>query len=434
MNLRSRFSTAFVLFVLPASSLFAQASTSLIVEYSPAAQRLHVNALLQDSFAVDSARVTFLLSPRVESLQAAFLSYSDSLAVVVQRGAGDTAWIDLPSPPPGPEWRLQFDYQWPIETGRDSLILLDRGHRWYPVLYDRLTTTWVNVTLPDSFNVLSVGDQVDGLVMNGTRIASFESDIPVFKIPLLIYRNGYFDEGELPCALWTIELYSRTLTDSVAAVIANEACSTLVYLCNWIGDYDRSTLTLVETSEFPGMNIGSGIVTVGSDMMAGFGRGYVDGLHLCIAQQWFGAGAFVRFPSRGFWLLTVALPHQLRITYELRNLDQKGKYALWQRALDPAREIFSTDKDLPLLDIDMPDAPHKGALLYSKGPAAFELLHRCLGEDNWNRFLRDFYFDHKGRMFDWDKFVETLVRYDRQDVCLPAFKNLMTTTGLPNME
>ncbi len=434
MKSLSRLSSVLIVLIASASCLFAQASTSIIIEFSPSEHRLKINAQLQDSFAVDSSRVTFLLSQRVDSLQAAFLSFTDSVAVTVHREAGDTAWVDLPSPPPTPEWRLQFDYQLPLDSNRDSLILLDRGHRWYPVFHDRLTTTWVNVTMPDTFDVLSVGDMVDGMVMNGTRIASFESDVPVFKIPLLIYPVGYFNEGELPCALWTIELYSRSLSDSLAAEIANEACSTLVYMCNWIGDYNRSDLTLVETADFPGMNIGSGIVTIGSEMIQGFGQGYVDGLHLCIAQQWFGAGAFVRFPSRGFWLLTVALPHQLRITYELRNLDQKGKHALWLRALDPAREIFGTDKDLPLLDIDMPDAPHKGALLYTKGPAAFELLHRCLGEDNWNRFLRDFYFDHKGRMFDWDKFVEALLRYDREAECLPAFKNVMSTTGLPNLE
>ncbi len=413
-----------------AVTLAAQPLTTLFVKYLPPSQELEVAGQIQSEYGAADSTVHLLLSSRVQSLSVFFRTDIDSIPAEGKRLGADTVAVSIPAQAVfANSWQLNFSYSWPLDPLQDSLILLDRGHRWYPILLDQLVNAITMVALPDDYRVLSVGKRFNESALSGVRTVAFQTLIPVFKIPLLIYRDGYFREVTTKCGETKITIEARTVADSVMRTIVAEACSTLVYMEKNFGPYHHPGLTLVETSEFPGMNIGTGIVTIGSDMMAGFAQGYYEGLHLCIAQQWFGAGAFVHFPTQGFWLLTVSLPHQIRLMYETRDFAPEEQAARWEEQLDPYRKFAGTERDVPLLEVDMPNTQEKGALIYSKAPRVFEEVRRCVGDERWREFLRALYRDYQGKQLDWPIFVSALEPFDQDHHCTERMLHLCTSTG-----
>jgi len=411
-------------------TLAAQPMTTLFVKYFPQLQRMEVSGQIQSEYVAADPTVHLLLSNRVQSFAVFFKTDIDSIPAEESRVSADTVAVPIPDRAVfSNSWQLNFSYSWPLDSLQDSVIVLDRGHRWYPILVDQLVYVITMVVAPDDYRVLSVGKRFSDSVSSGIRSSAFQTLMPVFKIPLFIYRDGYFREVSTKCGETEITIEARTVTDSVMRAFAAEACSTLAYMEENVGPYHHPELTLVETSEFQGMNIGTGVVTIGCDMMSGFAQGYYEGLHLCIAQQWFGAGAFVHFPSQGFWLLTVALPHQIRLMYEMRDFTPEQRAIRWEKQLDPYRKFAGTERDMPLLEVDMPNTQEKGALIYSKAPRVFEAVRQCVGGEKWQEFLQALYRDYLGKQLDWPGFVRALEPFDQDHHCTEMMLQLCTSTG-----
>jgi hypothetical protein len=57
-------------------------------------------------------------------------------------------------------------------------------------------------------------------------------------------------------------------------------------------------------------------------------------------------------------------------------------------------------------------------------------VRREIGDENWNKLVRDIYKDFKGKILYYEDFIKYLSRYDRDGKCVSKFEKMLSETGL----
>jgi hypothetical protein len=254
----------------------------------------------------------------------------------------------------------------------------------------------------------------------------------VFKLSLVIAKSNLYKETVRKCDNKEIRYYSSTSSDQEAMEqILSEACSAFKFYNQSIGEYPHNRLTLVEIPELGGTNISTALLMVDSTLIDEFKKGNYDQLLLSIAAQWMAAGVFFKFQGKGFWFLQLSLPHYLRLRY----LDKtKGSDAFnkdLQRGLDAYKEIAGTDKEVSIMDVDFPNTKEKARVIYGKGPYVIDKVRRQVGDENWDKFIKDIYNNFKGKILTYDEFINYLSRYDRDGTAVAKLNKMVSEKGLP---
>ena len=351
------------------------------------------------------SELTLLLNPSTVVHAIFFRNEDDSITAHFERTQGDTIVVKRPTLPAFASSRLlSFDLAVPLDPANDSLIMLDRGNRWYPVLPHGLTTALINVVSSSDREVFSTGDkstQEDFTVM----MHQFISRIPVYKIPLVIARKGFYRSCVREVAGHEIRLCYFSLADSTAQQVLAKAASAFEFYQSLLGNYHHKSLTILEAPDFEGTNIGTAILMIGSPTLKAIAAGQDEALTLTIAAQWFGAGVFCDFPSQGFWFMSLSLSHYLRLLFESRDLDSAAFNAKIAANLQAYTKVANDSNDVAIIDIVRPDSREKGAVIYSKGPAIVHRLRTCVGTVQWNERIRGLYRDYLGKIIRLDDFV-----------------------------
>jgi hypothetical protein len=326
---------------------------------------------------------------------------------------------------------LDFKYTFPMNDLKGNLIILDRGNRWYPLILDQIARFKLTVTVPKGYDVFTAGDFVEKKDMHESSRFVWESKIPIFKLPLIIAKSGLYTQTAVKCAGKEICLYSSTLDEETRGEIISEACSTFKFFNELIGEYPHHGLTLIEIPGMEGTDIATGLLLIGSTFMDAFQQGQYDNLHLSIACQWIAAGVFFKFLGKGFWFLQLSLPHYLRLMYLEKT---KGKDAFTQglqQGLDAYKEIAGSEKEVSIMDVDFPNSKEKARVIYGKGPYVIDFVRRQIGDENWEKLIKDIYKDYKGKILTYDKFVKYLSRYDQDGVAVAKLNRMLSEKGLP---
>ena len=344
---------------------------------------------------------------------------NDSLHVVF----GDSIWADN-------DYILGLEYTFPADIKNDTLLLIDRGHRWYPIIPEQIVPFELTCEVPREYGVLAAGNMVFVDENGNTDIYKYESKIPVFKLPLIIYNKDVFKKNELQKNYINICLYSLE-DDSVSTnKILEEADSALNYYSAIIGEYPFKSLNLFEVNLWDGMNIGSGIISVGSRSLNMMRKGYLDGLYLTIAEQWMGAGVFAHYGQPGFWFFALSLPHYLRLMYLRETKGEEYFLKELNQPLDKYKEFAGKENDVPVMEVDKPNSMEKSLVLYAKGPYVLYKLNEKMGNEKWILFLRNLYSRFRGKVIDYDLFIDLLSEYDKSGEAVVLLNKLVTQIGL----
>lgn len=364
---------------------------------------VHANILLDDPGS--GHEVTLLLNPSAVVHTAKFLNERDSVAALYTRTQGDTIVVARPTDPEFSYSRvLAFQLAYPLDLINDSLIMLDRGNRWYPVLPHGLTNALINIVSSSDREVFSTGEKSTQQDF-GVLMHQFITKIPVYKIPIVIARKGFYRSCVREVAGHEIRLCYFSLADSTAQQVLAKAASAFEFYQNMLGNYHHTSLTILEAPDFEGTNIGTAILMIGSPTLKAIAEGQDEALTLTIAAQWFGAGVFCDFPSKGFWFMSLSLSHYLRMLYESRDLDSADFGVKIAANLMTYTKIAGDSSDVAIIDIVRPDSREKGAVIYSKGPAIVHRLRTCVGTEQWNVQIRGLYRDYLGKIISLDDFV-----------------------------
>ncbi|MGB5137693.1 MAG: hypothetical protein WBP29_04085 [Candidatus Zixiibacteriota bacterium] len=352
-----------------------------------------------------NSELTLLLNPGAVVHAIFFQAEDDSITAHYERTQGDTIVVERSTLPAFAYSRvLSFDFAIPIAAD-DSLLMLDRGNRWYPVLPHGLTSALINVFSSGDRQVFSTGDETTQ-DLSGAIMRQFVTKIPVYKIPLLMARSGYYRNCSREVGAHEIAFNYFSISDSTALRILNEAVSAFEFYQDMLGEYHHKKLAIMEVPGFEGTNIGAGILMVGTPTIQAIAAGQREPLTLTIASQWFGAGVFCDFPCKGFWFMSLSLSHYLRMLYEGRDLDSAGFAGRINDNLAAYNKIAGSENDVPIIDIVRPDSRETGTVIYSKGPALVHKLRNCVGNDVWNQQIRALYRDYLGKVIAIDDFVK----------------------------
>jgi len=329
------------------------------------------------------------------------------------------------------KYDLKFKYSFPVEELSDTLLILDRGHRWYPLIVDQVFTFTLKCEVPEKYSVLTSGKLQEVNNVNGSSIFARDCDKPVFKLPLIIYNPKVYKRTEIISSENDIEFYSLTIDSAETKNILNQADTILGYFNKTMGRFSRDKLIYFEVPGFQGVNVGSGLLTTGTESLELIGKGYRDVLILTLAQQWFGAGVFADFNKEGFFFFSISLPHYLRLMY-VRDSD--GEEAFNNSLLEPMKryeEFAGSQNDIPIIDVDMPNSKEKAIVLYAKGPFILSKIENEMGRDNWRTFLADLYFAFCGKIMTYDDFKIFMEKYDKTGKALILFEKLMSEKEMP---
>lgn len=332
---------------------------------------------------------------------------------------------------PTNKYLFRFKYSFPTNSTNDSPVIIDRGHRWYPLILDQIAAFKLICSVPKGYNVLAAGDLLSVNNYKDSTTFIWESQFAVFKMPLIVFNSYQFKRAELDSLNISIDFYYLNVDSIEASSIINEAAKCINYFSKNIGSYPYEKLTLFEVTQWEGINTGSGLIMLGSQSLEMMKRKYYDGLNLTIAQQWIGAGVFAKYGDTGFWFLALSLPHYLRLMYLRQTQGEKSFLESLQEPLVKYKEFAGKENDIPLINIDSPNSREKSLILYGKGPFVLNRIENKMGNEKWLSFLQNLYKSFRGKILTYTDFEKYISKYDESGNILTLLKQLITQKGMP---
>lgn len=332
---------------------------------------------------------------------------------------------------PDNKYDLRFEYSFPTNFFKDSLGIIDRGHRWYPLILDQVAPFKLTCNVPKGFHVLSAGDLISVQENEVNKTFVWESKSAVFKLPLIIFNQTKFKEVEYDSLGINIDFFYWNADSLEASMIIKEAANSMKFYFEHIGNYPYKKLTLFEVTQWEGVNTGSGLIMIGTQSLEMMKQKYFESLNLTIAQQWIGAGVFAKYGSPGFWFLSISLPHYLRLMYLRQTQGEETFLKSMSEPLEKYREFAEKENDIPIINIDSPNSREKSLVLYGKGPYILSKIHRAMGDEKWLSFLQNLYESFRGKILTYDEFENQISRYDEDGIILALLKKLISEKGMP---
>jgi hypothetical protein len=438
MNGRRSFILIILSIVLLAQVSLGQDNSTRISNYDITANldtangQLNIRARLSvEKFNYDSTLI-LLISSTVQ-LESVFAIVEGTFTNIRNKFIGkDTLQIEYPSSLINEQnFFLDFYYTYPIGKTIDSLLLLDRGHRWYPMLMDNIAKLHLTITTPEDYEAFSAGDMISMTRTDDSAWSVWETTFPVFKIPLIIAKKGYYKEiVKVVAGDKELALYYSSADSAMAQAIIDEAGRAFEFYSEYIGKYGHNSLRLIEVTQFPGVNIGTGIITFGRNEYEAFKIGKKDGIDLAVADQWMGAGIFAKFPSRGFWFMSISIPHYLRMMYLQKVEGEEIFLKNLNESYDAYRPVAGTEKDIPIYDVDFLGTKEKGAIIYGKGPYAVNIIRNRFGDEVWQKLWRNLYREYKGKIISYDQLIEYIGKYGKNREVASELEKMVKGSGL----
>jgi len=342
----------------------------------------------------------------------------------------DTLNIIVPSPLASSS-NLTVDFFYTLGESTGNVIMLDRGNRWYPLIMDQIVPFKLTATVPKGYTVFSAGDLIEEKDLRKQSQFIWESKIPVFKLPLIMVKSEFYHKSAMDVAGKDIILYSSTLDQETQKKVLSEAGNSLKYYSKFIGVYPHTNLTLLEIPGMDGTDIASGLLMIGTPSLERFKQGYDDELLFSVACQWMAAGVFFKFQGKGFWFLQLSLPHYLRLMYLNYYRGTLAFNEGLKEGLEAYRKIAGTENEVSILDVDLPNSKEKSVALYGKGPYVVDLVRKQLGDENWDKFIKDIYKNFLGKILTYDEFVSYLSKYDQSGKAVVMLNKLVSEKGIP---
>lgn len=328
---------------------------------------------------------------------------------------------------PGKKYSLKFDYDFPTGTFNDTVLILDRGHRWYPLVMDQVVPFKISCKTPHRYNVLSDGNLTGIIIDSENTEYIWESKFPVFKVQLMILNSGVFKRS----SVGKCDLYYTGIDSLQSKKILDETLKILNYYENNFGNYPYKKLTLCSVTDFPGIDTGSGLLMIGSQSLEYLTKGYFNMLILTISQQWFGAGVFAKYGGTGFSFFTISLPNYLELMYLQNELGEDDYNKQLQQLTENYKDVAGTEKDMPVIDVDFPNTREKAKILYAKGPIILSMVEKEMGREKWLSMFKDLCSTFRGNILTYADFKKYISKYDGSGRTLTLFDNLTTGKGLP---
>jgi hypothetical protein len=381
--------------------------------------------------ALDAEKIFVLLTERarIDSISAKTAGSSIPLRFV--RASDDNLQLIWPEElAEQEEVTIHFDYSIEIGEWFGNVMLLGRGHRWYPMIRDQIAPYRLQVRSFTTFEFLSGGNLVSAEITEDSAYQVWETEIAVFKIPLVIARAGHLSKNSIEAGGVKVEFHSPDTSLQIRKQIVEEVGDYLDYYEQLLGDYPHQSLILAEIVNYPSVNTSSGLIMLGEAAVSQYRQGDRSPLALAVANQWIGAGVFPQFGTEGFWFMMTSIPHYLRLMQIEAEQGHEAMAAELDQLLDRYKEFAGGPGDVALLDIVMPGSELERVVIYGKGPYIVHQVREIMGDKAWRAFLKDLYKQYLGELLTYQNLLTLLRKHDGSGKAADRLDQLCREVGL----
>mgnify|MGYP000892657238 CR=1 FL=1 len=325
-----------------------------------------------------------------------------------------------------------FKYTLPAPGFYDNFIL-EQHQSWYPQISNDPATFKIAAQVYPAYIAISNGDHPAVSDKGDVKEFIWESKTPVQKLTLLLAQSNLYETVMHKAGGSGVEIhfYSETVDEAQRHRIAEQAAAMMDYFNENLGDYSYRRLSIVETPNKAGGDVGAGLIFIGPDLIGQFLAGDYEELAAMVAMQWVGHGMYPVLRGPGAFFLGLSLPQHLKLMYLKHAIGETAFEHALQLLVEQYRTVEGHIDEPALLNIDLPRSDVKTKVLVGKGPYVCELLRQDIGEDKYFELLKGLYTDLKGRLFGYEDLAKYLIKIDPDSSGYIKLNKLMIETGLP---
>ncbi|MCX6306506.1 MAG: M1 family aminopeptidase [Bacteroidetes bacterium] len=328
---------------------------------------------------------------------------------------------------------LTFSYALPVDSFmvHRGMVVMKRFERWYPLQNFELCNATITITVPGNLMTLSSGTSVKKMRSDNTATYEWKSG-NICSLPLFIFNpdsmeyrseivegtriNGYFVPG-----------------NKDATNIMSQVRNSLMFYSGYLGKYQYANFSVIEipSDDFLGQAQQS-LLLFTSKLME-----YIPDpgswVPHEVGHQWFGHTVIPDEHAQGRWFVEESINEYLRARYVERVYGADSlRRILREVYLANYNALVESGKDVPVLNVvSVNNSTEEAQSIYAKGPLILHQLRSCMGDKNWDAFIRKIYRDFGYRMFTLDDFKTGLSTYDPGGSCLNLLNTLLVSRGIP---
>ena len=183
--------------ILSQTSIVNINSYDIAVKLNLNSENIDVTLLCQIQPINSLSHVQFIFGSESKIISIQYLKEDNWIGIPYQFNGKDSLLLLFENRIPSEnKYELRFEYSFPTSWLKDSLIIIDRGHRWYPLILDQIAPFRLTCNVPKGYHVLAAGDLISVQENKDNITFLWESKSPVFKLPLIIFNRTRFKEEE----------------------------------------------------------------------------------------------------------------------------------------------------------------------------------------------------------------------------------------------
>jgi len=259
---------------------------------------------------------------------------------------------------------------------------------WIPFFNDNLITSRIEVTLPETWDSVCIGERISEQTAKGLKKTVWKSPHPAHELYLV---GGQFIQYEQSCNQTRVMALLKTPDEALANKYLETTCLYLKMYQKLIGTYPYSKFALVENFWETGYGMPS-FTLLGPKIIR-----FPFILHSSypheLLHNWWGNSVFVDYQT-GNWCegITVYLADHL-------IKEQRGKGKEYRRTtLQNYSDYVSKKKDIPLVDFRARYDASSSAIGYGKSMMFFHMLRNKIGDRLFVEALQHFYKHKKFKL------------------------------------
>jgi hypothetical protein len=323
---------------------------------------------------------------------------------------------------------IRLEYSLPIEAyNMKDVSLFTRGLRWFPFVYDRISSWDITVSVPENFQVFAYGNK---------GLQSHESGIRMYRIVNEVNTSYAFIVAPANCFDHIQEIYAEKVIDFYFLnkntpkqdYIISESCNAFEFCSQELGEYARNDLIVIEVPELRYCQSLEGFLIIGG--------WFVDHVlnpkmkfwpsHEMI-HQWIGSGVRITVKENNElrWFIEESLTEYLRMCMIEKSAGTDSLHAVLRSLVDEYEDtVKGTKEDVSIYE----NTP--GRVTYLVGPLFFDYIRRKLGDHQWQAFIREIYSCHIDDIITYKDFRDVLGTY-LQNEEVTEIEKLLKTKGIP---
>ncbi len=302
-------------------------------------------------------------------------------------------------------------------------IFLANSTYWFPIIEDFMFNYSINASLPNSWSMVSQGNQVSSSISGDYQVVEYENHDLTDEIYLTAYNWSKYTKkfGDI-----AVEAFLRTPDSTLAFKYIDATSSYLKTYESLIGKYPYQKFALVENFWETGYGMPS-FTLLGSKIIRFPFIINTSYPHELLHNYW-GNSVYVNYEN-GNWCEGITAYMADHLLKEQQGQGEEYRKTTIQKYTD----FVGESNDFPLVDFVSRNNPAQEAIGYGKALMLNHMLRNEIGDKVFIDGYRAFYGNYKFKKATWADIEESMETVTKKDLG-PFFDQWLKRTGAPTIK